>query len=155
MLHYSFSTKKTLECRREAFDEKTLNPLRKLVHYGGRLPTPRQRFQLRVTHVDGGALFTIIQGRESLLTCGLAWLPQGESVVWNSLKNLAAWVGETPGFGVTPKGRATPPEQLPWISSIQLPGWQKFPLPELAWVDAFQQAMAWVILESRIRQLTG
>ena len=153
VLHYSLTTKKTRETKGEAFDAKVLNPLRMLAHYGGVLPPPRQQFQLRLNHLDGGAVFTLQHGREGLLTCGLAWLPQAEPVVWNSLKNVAVLIGVTPGFGITPKGRAAAPQQLPWMASIQLPGWAKYPEAELAWVDPFQQAMAWVILESRIRQL--
>ncbi len=153
MLHYSFSSKTTRETLREAFEGKTLNPLRKLAHFGGQLPPPRQGFIVRVNQLDGGAVFTLQQGRDGLTTSGLAWLPIGVPVVWNSLKSVATLVGDAPGFGVTPKGRAKPLEQLPWLASVQLPGWVKFPVADLAWVEPFQEAMAWVILESRIRQL--
>ena len=147
MLHYSLTTRKTRTSRRE--DLGTLNELRRLVHYGGALPPPHDHFRLRLTHVEGGAVFTLMHGKDALATCGLAWNPQGEKIVWNSLKDLVAYLGKQQVLGITPKGRPVPPERLPWTGSVNLPAWQKY--PDLDWVDAFQQSIAWLIWEARVK----
>ena len=97
MLHYSFSTLKTRTSRREQFGP--LNECRRLVHYGGRLPPPRARFSLRMNHVAGGAVFTLMKGPDALVACGLAWDRTGEQIVWNSLKQLTVLLGAAPPFG--------------------------------------------------------
>ena len=102
MLHYSFTTKKTRQSQREDLDDKALDPLRRLVHYGGRLPPPHERFSLRLTHVDGGVVFTLMRDREALMATGLAWDRRGEQVVWNSLKNLTVFLGEDSLSGIRP-----------------------------------------------------
>jgi hypothetical protein len=139
MLHYSLTTKKTRQSLREELDNKALDPLRRLAHYGGRLPRPRERFSLRLTHVDGGAVFTLMHGRDAVMATGLAWDPPGEQVVWKSLKNLTVFLGEESVYGITPKGRPVPPERLPWTASVALPGWHKHEEQQLAWVESFEE----------------
>jgi hypothetical protein len=150
MLHYSLTTKKTRTSRREELGN--LDQFKRLVHYGGTLPPPRQKYRLRVNHIEGGAVFTLMRARNALVTCGLAWNTQGERIVWNSLKNLVAYLGNSPDPGITPKGRPVPPERLPWTGSVVLPGWRNLADQDLSWVDSFQQAMAWLIWEARTQQ---
>lgn len=155
MLHYSFTTKRTRQSRREELDDNVLNPLRRLVHYGGRLPRPHERFSLRLTHVEGGAVLTLMLGREALVASGLAWDPRGALVVWNSLKNLTLFLGEDSVSGITPKGRPEPPERMPWTASVALPGWRKQEETQLAWVENFEVSMAWLIWEMRAPEGAG
>ena len=133
------NTGHVMHADRADIDDASLVTLAPMVKRGGQLPAPFDAFRINVTHVRGGAVFTVWRGDEMLMTCGVAFTKDGANEVWPALAGICA--------EITPDSAPREPEALPWLSAVLLPNIVATTQDEIARLGNFMPHFAFAIIE--------
>ena len=134
------NTGHVMHADRDDIDDAALAALAPVVNRGGQLPAPFAAFRVNVTHVHGGAVFTVWRGDEMLMTCGVAFTNDGAGEVWPALAGICA--------EITPDSAPREPEMLPWLSVVLLPRIVTTTQEEIARLGDFMPHFAFAIVAS-------
>lgn len=146
--HYTLNSSDTADCSRKRFDPQSLALLRPLArraileeHTEAPLPSPLQEFSVKITAIDGAALFDIFQGQGIVNINAVAWTQAGAEECWEGFESLYLRLSKR--FGIL-LGRAPQmPDHLPWLATLVLPN----PVaPRLAWLADFEQCLALALI---------
>ena len=145
MTHYTLNTGDSIESPRSGVSDDAARVLSNLVD-GGQLPGPFAAFRVEVVRGVGGAVFTVMRGREGLVTCGVAWTAAGAEEVWPAIEGLYLDLGDRPEL-VAPGRLAVRPETIPWLSVVVLPGIVMCASEFFGWLGDFERCLGWAIIE--------
>jgi hypothetical protein len=152
-IHYTLNTGKSEESKR-CSDSKT-DQLLPLVNTGGPVPG-RRGFRVDVVHGDGSALFSVRQGHNPVVSCGLAWNPDGARKIWGVLEKQYLDVSDAlipqllnRDHGALIAANPEMPATLPWLTVLFYP-MKATAAPDIKWLPEFESLLAWAILRERV-----
>jgi hypothetical protein len=144
LLHYTLNTANTFDCATKTFKAEAiawLKPIAVRAIQEGQtqsaLPQPLDKYSVKVTAVEGAALFDIYEGQDLINTNAVAWTKEGEVECWQSFESL--YLKLAGQFQTLSISRAPVcPNSLPWLATLVLPI-QREPL---SWLSDFEQCLA-------------
>ena len=117
--------------------------LNQLIHDGkGKLPHPFSAFNVVITQVPGAAVFTLYRGKESAVTCGVAWREENAGTVWSTVEKLYLDLSDKLANFMPIGEPPEQPETLPWCATIMLPGMALCSLEDIGWMGDFERCLA-------------
>ena len=102
---------------------------------------------MEVTHGLGCSVFTVWRGREPLVTCGLAWTPEGAAEAWPAIEELYLQISDRAPQLMAATKVAEQPNALPWLAVVILPPIHTLRREDIGWLGDFERCLAWAILE--------
>jgi hypothetical protein len=150
LLHYTLNTADTFDCGGKQFDPgaiKLLRPIALRALAEGQtqteLPEPFSRYSVKVTTVEGAALFDIYQGEMILNTNAVAWTQASEQECWEGFESL--YLRLAAKFGTLSVSRPpAKPARLPWLATLVLPVEEAI---GLSWLADFEQCLALALIQ--------
>ena len=136
------NTGHVMHAERVDIDDASLTTLAPVVHRGGPLPAPFAALRVSVTHVRGGAVFTVWRRDEMLMTCGVAFTGEGASEVWPALAGICA--------EIAPDSAPREPAAQPWLGVVLLPHIVTTTPEEIARLGDFMPHFAFAIIEGDV-----
>ena len=146
MIHYTLNTGHSVVSPREAVTPEALAVCSPLAECGGVIP-PCAPFRVEVTHGTGSSVFTVWRGREPIVTCALAWTPEGAAETWPAIEGLYLQVSDRAPQLMAAIKEAEQPAALPWLAAVILPGILALRHEDIGWLADFEQCLAWAILK--------
>ncbi len=150
LLHYTLNTADTFDCINKNFDPSAIRLLRPIAiraiaegQTQTQLPAPFDRYSVKVTVVEGAALFDIYAGVALINVNAIAWTEAGEQECWHGFESLYLRLMrefETLSVSRSP----VKPDRLPWLATLVLPS------PEaigLGWLADFEQCLAIALIQ--------
>jgi len=147
MIHYTLNTGHTAMSPRSEVGEDVIDSLRRLSRCGGNLPEPFAAFRLDVASEPGSSVFTIYRGTEPVVTCMVAWTPEGASGGWPHLEKIYLDLGDRNPNLVAPGKPPEMPKETPWLA-VMIHPWIIYQSKyDISWLGDFERCLAWTLID--------
>jgi hypothetical protein len=151
MLHYTINTADIFDCSQKQFQRsaiKTLRPIADRAIAEGQtqsaLPNSLSQYSVKITTVDGAAVFDTYSGGDLLNVNAVAWTADGAAEVWDLFESLYLRLSRE--FSTLSISRAPAmPDSLPWLTTLILPSPQTI---GLNWLPDFEQCLALALIQA-------
>jgi hypothetical protein len=149
VIHYTLNTGHTVEHTRDLVRGDVLAMLDPLVRSkGGNLPGPFGAFRVEIVAGNGGVVFSVLRARDPIVTCGLAWTPEGEQELWPEIESLYLDVSDRYPAEMQPLQEPVMPAKLPWLAVVMLPAMTITAKLDISWLGDFERCLAFAILHA-------
>ena len=151
MTHYTLNTGHSVEQPRSAIGPEAIEALRPLAEHGGAIPGCAP-FRVTVDHGTGSAVFTVWRAAEPIVTCALAWTPEGEAEAWPAIEKLYLDLSDSRPELVAPGKEEEKPASLPWLAVVVLPFIVNQVREDISWLGDFERCLGVAILEDQAKR---
>jgi hypothetical protein len=149
IVHYTLNTANTFNCSQKTYHATaiaTLKPIAFRAIQEGQaqspLPQPLEQYIVKISAIEGAALFDVYDGQNLLNTNAVAWTKTGEAECWHGFESLYLKLARQ--FQTISVSRAPVcPTSLPWLATLTLP----IQAEPLTWLADFEQCLALALIE--------
>lgn len=111
-------------------------------------------FVVKITVIDGAAVFTILRAKDPIVTCGVCWDKEAEQESWGALckmhEQVQGAMREIAAQTGAPEHKLNDPmlaSSVPWLAAATLPHIANQNKENIGWLADFERCLAWTIIE--------